>query len=134
MKTKDVLGMLLLALLAVAGLAACTDDDGDWPPMKWKTNVKMEKEHVISVPAEGATYQFTCKNYNFWLVTLKEDEEVIYTNDDTHQIHGEWVTVDVENKVMTVKVSPNSSKQRTAVIGVTAGDIFDSFTFNQGWQ
>lgn len=29
MKNKNILGMMLIAFLAVAGLTACSDDDGD---------------------------------------------------------------------------------------------------------
>lgn len=72
MKTKEFFGVLFIAFLTVAGLTACTDDDGDWERMKWKTEVKMENGHVISVPAEGGTYQFTCQNYSIWFSTLQE--------------------------------------------------------------
>ena len=128
--------VVTIAFFFMVGLTACSNEDGDWDPMDWKNDVKMEKKHSISVPMEGGTYQFSCKNYSFWFYALQEyGANVELEYDDVHHIHGEWVTADVENDVLTVTISPNDTgKQRAAVVGVTAGDVFDSFTFNQGCQ
>lgn len=134
---KKISGILLMALLIVAGLTACSDDDGDWNPMKWKTDVKMAKGHVVSVPVDGGTYQFTCKNYgSFWFSGIYEDgiyvEEGYY---DANLIIGKWSRMTADKRVLTVEISPNDSgKQRTVEGGVTVGDAFDDFTFNQAGQ
>lgn len=135
MKIREFFRMLFIAFLAVAGLTACSNEDGDWESMKWKTDVKMEKGHSISVPVKGGSYLFTCRNYGcIWFSDLQENGDYIVL-DDFYQIRGKWVTADVDNNVLTVTISPNDSgKQRTVLIGVSAGDIFDSFTFNQDFQ
>lgn len=137
MKTKDFLGMLFVVFVIVTGLAACSDDDGDWEPMKWKTEVKMGKEHSISVPVEGGTYRFTCTNYGrFWFSSIYEEGRYVEPGFyDVERIVGEWSWAEVKENVMTVIISPNDTgNQRSVEIGTTAGDIFDSFTFNQAGQ
>lgn len=137
MKTKDFIKMLLMAFLSVAGLTACTEEEETWEPMKWNTEVKMEKKHTISVPAEGGTYQFTCTNYSsFWLSNVCEDGEYVKPGFyDAERLVGKWSCTEVKENVMTVVISPNETgNQRSAVINITAGDIFDKFTFNQACQ
>lgn len=137
MKTNVLTKMLLMAFVAMAGLAACSDDDGDWDQMKWIADTAMGKDHTISVPMEGGTYQFTCANYpSFWFSGFRVDgKPVDYDYEDIWHLRGEWITADVENNVLTVTVLPNTAENsRTAKIGVTAGDIFDGFTFHQAGQ
>lgn len=139
MKTKDFLGILLLAFFSVAGLSACSDkygDCGDWEPMTWKTEVKMGKGS-ISVPAEGGTYEFTCTNYGkFWFSSVQEDGKYVEPGYyDAIRIVGKWSWAEVKENVMTVIISPNTTdNRRSVVIVTTAGDIFDYFTFNQAGQ
>lgn len=136
MKKNILLKLLPAFLLCLAGLMAC-DNDGDWDPMKWKTEVKMKKVdgyNTISVPAEGGTYRFKCTNYpNLWFCDLKEDEgDIISSTMDVHQIHGEWATVGIDGVELTVSVSPNDGqKPRTAIVVVNTGDIWCHFKFNQ---
>ena len=86
MKIREFFRMLFIAFLAVAGLTACSNEDGDWESMKWKTDVKMEKGHSISVPVKGGSYLFTCRNYGcIWFSDLQENGDYIIL-DDFYQI------------------------------------------------
>ena len=135
-------GMLLMSV----GLSGCDKKDepivGKWTPMKWETDVTMDG-HMVTVPQQGGTYQFTCTNYEgFWLAGLEEQtfdpdnkrEVTIYSYpDDTYRtIKGVWADATVQGNVMTVTVSANDTgKSRTAVVMPTGGDIFDHFRFSQ---
>lgn len=112
----------------------CESRDGDWEPMKWKTDAKMDKERVIHVPVDGGTYVFKCKNYNnFWLSNvLEDDKDVSIDNKEWRYAIGEWSNVAIEKSVMTVTVSPNDdNRSRLLKVTPTAGDIFTYFLFNQ---
>lgn len=136
-----------MVFFATVGLTACNDDeiiDGDWPPMEWKTDVKMDQWLTVTVPAEGGTYRFTCTNYrDFWLSDITEDGIIVwpgfyFTNGsewsdfDWHNVTREWNSVKVSGSVMTVVVASNETDTpRSLKVVVTAGDIFNTFSFNQ---
>lgn len=118
--------------------------DGDWAPMKWSHDkyetVKVDGVKYYSVPVEGGTYEFRCKNYGgFWLSDHWFDErgEVTHSYMDTTQVdpwnhyQNQWCTVDAEKATLRISFGPNHSTLRKAGIGVTAGDIFDRFQFCQ---
>lgn len=112
-------------------LSSCEQEDGDWEPMKWDTKVKSS----IAVPIEGGTYVFRCTNYHFFgLQVLNENGKYIRPeqDEDFTRLNGEWCTAEVADGVLTVTISPNTeAKKRTAAVGVSAGDVFDGFTFEQ---
>ena len=85
-------------------LFSCTDKDGDWDPMIWNN------KNNIEVPQAGKSYIFMNYNYeSFWVYAINGTENI-----------------------MTVTVFPNEGHQiRTISIGVSAGDIFDSFLLKQ---
>lgn len=139
---KNLFRSLILALILVAGLTACgvgMDPEGEWDPMEWKADVKLKKDHSISVSAEGGTFHFTCTNYSwFWLSWVSEDGQGVEFDYDDHDYDlcvGKWSRVEVKGNVMTVTISPNETgSQRSLKVGPTAGDIFDYFTFTQANQ
>lgn len=45
-----------LLILSILVFVSCESRDGDWEAMKWETDVKMDKEKVITVPENGGTY------------------------------------------------------------------------------
>ena len=47
-------------------VSSCSDEDGDWDPMKWKTEVKKSSDDYFHVPPQGGTYVFYCTNYSFF--------------------------------------------------------------------
>lgn len=141
---KNLFRSLILALILVAGLTACgvgMDPDGEWDPMEWKADVKLKKDHSISVSAEGGTFHFACTNYSsFWLSGVSEDGQGVefdyddYVYDYSYSV-GKWSRVEVEGNVMTVMISPNGTgNQRILKIKPTGGDICDYFTFTQANQ
>lgn len=138
MKKNYYLSVLLVAILAMAGLTACDDDEliGIWPPMEWESHVDLRQ----TIPASGGTYTFTCKNYGFWISHMEIDGVYYYPDsqiEDPRHFKGDWFSVDLDNdqKVMTVTFSHNDSgKQRELMIVVEAGDTFDSFCFRQAFM
>ncbi len=131
--------ILAMTLAMAFILGACSDDDGDWTPMKWKTSVVKEKDGKITVPTQGGNYVFICTNYNKpWMSSLKEiieGKETYYRphNDNSfYSIISPWLTAQWKDNILTVTVKPNETgKEREMKVEVTAGDIFDTFTFKQ---
>lgn len=131
---KSHLYLLSLLILPILVFVSCESRDGDWEAMKWETDVKMDKEKVITVPVNGGTYVFKCKNYSsFWLsAVLEDDKDISIDNQKWENAIGEWSSVKIEKNVMTVIVSPNDSNHnRILKVTPTAGDIFSYFSFNQ---
>ena len=70
----------------------------------------------------------------FWLQVLNENGKYIRPeqDEDFTRLNGEWCTAEVADGVLTVTISPNTeAKKRTATLGVSPGDVFDGFTFEQ---
>lgn len=130
MKSKFIYATLALLLL----LLSCESRDGDWDPMVWESNnvSNINKNKNIEVLQAGNTYAFTCKNYeSFWVYAIQENgkqiEEPHYNKYEDNNI-----SISIEKNKMNVTVFPNEGYQiRNISIGVTAGDIFDSFIFKQ---
>ena len=130
---------LMACLFAMFAFVSCSDDDGDWTPMKWKTDAKMDKSHRIDVPSDGGTYSFECTNYGGpWIEELDETVNrqcTVYYRDDnnvSHHFTGKYTEAKFEDNKFTVVIAPNNdSSERKTGVKVSTGDIFDSFTFNQ---
>jgi len=144
---------LLFFVIALFTLSACEDNflhekDGDWDEMKWeKTSYHTIREEgqkttYYRVPAEGATFIFKCKNYKgIWLSDCAFEQngkiwhsyETLDTGEqiDFHHYQNDWCEVTAEENTLTITFFANTSTSRKASIGVTAGDIFDTFMF---WQ
>ena len=145
MKAKTIFSTLIITALTVATFTSCDDEvngkevDGKWDPMKWKTEVNMGKEHQVQVPAKGGTYTFTCTNYFPWLADLEINGKFIHPeeiDDDVitnyHRINYDWFSAEASGQELTVTIAPNTaSETRSGRLCVTAGDIFDYFTFTQ---
>lgn len=137
-----------------------SSEDGDWAPMKWAdTNYQTSKhngQRTYVVPQQGGTLTFRCKNYQgFWLThiryydedgrTVEVTTEGISWGDNTweaypdsvradsyKQLSNEWCTTKAENGgILSVTFQPNPSETRYLTVGVTAGDIFYTFYFEQ---
>lgn len=141
MRTKQFI-LSILALGMAGLLAACSDEDGKWDSMKWKTGVKTVKDakgSYVSVPKEGGTYTFTSKNYpGFWFSDAMESQDgqiqSYYPDKGNTYYHmtTSWAQMDREGKDLIVRIQPNTGTSgRTLTVSVTAGDIFDSFRFVQ---
>lgn len=128
------------ALLATISFVSCNDDDGDWPPMKWKSDVRYSKNHVVEVPDSGGTYSITCKNYGFWIYSVTETSNLNHTtlyqaNADSgtvYQFYWSTARVDDPSQRLVVTVQPNPMGiERVLDVKVSAGDVFDRFYFRQ---
>ena len=139
MKKKAILVMLLALPLL---FASCSKDDGDWDPMKWKTEVKTSKDGYINVSPSGNTLTFWCVNYNsMWLNSITEtgaDGENHFTrNENTKKgniesMQSNWMTVESEGNRLTITVSPTASdSNRFMEIDVENGDAFYTFKIKQ---
>lgn len=139
---------LLLAIFALLTICSCGDiieRDGDWPSMKWeKTDYRVVKEGTVKyyyVPAEGGTYTFRCTNYHgFWLADMffevegKQWHSYEEVRDEPDYEHYSNELIDVTAKrdgELIVVFQPNTGSVRKVSVGVTAGDIFDTFHFVQ---
>lgn len=138
----------IIAAMCV-GLALSSCDiveprDGDWPAMKWRSDryetVKLNGKNYYSVPIEGGSYEFICKNYAPWLSVHRfiVDDVTTYSYQDTthmeerwHHYANDWCSVDAVKDTIRVRFAPNEGRARMAFIDVTAGDVFDVFQFIQ---
>ena len=131
---KSILLQFLLLIFSTT-FVACDSKDGDWEPMKWESNTSIKNNnHTIEVSKSGNTYIFTCKNYtSFWIYALNENGKELPINpEDGKMIKEEWYSIDIEKNILTVIILPNhNNSNRYLSIGLTAGDIFDSFSFKQ---
>ena len=72
------ISFLITALFLSIFAAACHSDEpvGAWEPMKWQhesITLKTKEKKTFTVPKEGRTFQFKCKNYNrFWFSDVTE--------------------------------------------------------------
>ncbi len=102
--------------------------DGDWDPMEW------EPKHTVyddayTIPANGDTVVFTCKNYTPWINSASINYE--NTNSDHKHIEGEWLSALFDDNKFTIVFTENTGAERNVEIIVTAGDVFDNFIFTQ---
>lgn len=128
----------LLLLTALSGAAtSCSDNDGDWTPMKWHTTVVQEKDGTVLIPAEGGTYVFACTNYSEpWMSDLRVEtngqEAIYHPKADFHSVSASGLEARWEGAVLTITVTPSSAlTSREFLLTVTAGDIFHTFRFSQ---
>lgn len=123
--------MLLFIILPSCGDAL----DGDWEEMKWSYNDDSaqynSKKQTFTVPAEGATFHISCRNYSsFWF-----SEPQSMDTQNFNKFKGDWLEASIEKNTMSVTVEPNQSPEpREYKLGVTAGDIFDAFTITQSGE
>jgi hypothetical protein len=133
---KKMSKTLLLLLVVLVGVAACGVDepDGLWAKMKWENVDKLEKVNgVFLIPEGGGTFTFECKNYHPWLSEVIINDEYQDTGWDRKGYKNDWLEVKVVDKkiIFTFDKISESMLTRRVEIVVTAGDIFDRFSFQQ---
>ena len=135
MKTGNLFKILLLIIFATTFVACESQEkNGDWESMKWETNVSNINKNKIEVPNEGGVYVIKCTNYkSFWINALSESGESLPISYEDEKIEREWYSIKIDDgNTMTVSILSNSSDDnRTLKIGIQAGDVFDSFLFEQ---
>lgn len=138
---------LALVVLALFSLVSCSDDDGDWAPMRWnKTDYEVINEdgsRYYTVPQAGQVYTFTCKNYKgIWIAGMDITEDGVSSHyppkAGLHAIDLDNIQVQIVDNVVTVSVAPRGLKWYESEnqpnyyhLYVTAGDIFYTFNFKQ---
>lgn len=149
MKKINITTIAATAMLLSATLSSCSTEDpvGKWDPMKWKTEVKTIKEDgqtFTEVPAEGGTYEYTCKNYSsMWLYNVVEEKKFndyynsqdtkVYENKDL-QKHFDCpaASVNINEAHLTVTIKPNTTgKRRFIETSVSVGDTGNTFKYRQ---
>jgi hypothetical protein len=138
MKKATILLIIFLATLASLASCSSNEPDGKWDKMKWKDLSGLSKENgVYIVPADGGTYAFECTNYSSpWLSGILDNGEYVYPHpgqEDVHSFTGDWFGVQCDHANVTITIQPldGSTSSRSLNVGVTAGDIFDTFNFLQ---
>ena len=124
---------LLLVLLAVVASCSKEEPDGKWDKMKWNDLSGLTKvDGVYIVPAQGGTYTFECKNYTPWIDHCDYGYYDMAVHTSTH-VYGEWFEVTIDGKKVIVTFQPleDEAETRQLTVTVTAGDIFDTFRFEQ---
>ena len=135
MKKATILLINFLATLASLASCSSNEPDGKWDKMKWKDLSGLAKENgAYIVPADGGAYAFECTNYSSpWLSSILDNGEYVYPSPDFHSFTSDWFSVLCDHATVTVNIQPldGSTASRSLSVGVTAGDIFDSFDFVQ---
>ena len=144
------ISFLITALFLSIFAAACHSDEpvGAWEPMKWQhesITLKTEEKKTFTVPKEGRTFQFKCKNYNvLWFsdvtekinnTTVRYDISSVNANlpkNDNKHIYGNFSASSIKDNILTVTINPNNSGVKRYIdVAVTAGDVFDNIYFEQ---
>lgn len=154
---KKLLFLLPSLIVFMLAICACGHDDeplGLWDPMEWTEpeGLTKLKEHVYLVPETGGTYTLTCRNYSEpWMSHAEFGDSIIgpdyryspgetvqpddYNPDDIdwHRLASSWFDAhfDKADLIITVAPLPDTINERVFELVVTAGDIFDHFTFKQ---
>ena len=128
---------IIIVMLAIIVLGACSKEDGDWDPMVWKAEMAVQKTNgIYEVPAAGAEFTFSCKNYSApWIDYAVSDVKTYYPDletGDPHTISDDWFKAEISGNKLTVKFEVNeTAEERLLQLIVTAGDIFYTFKFRQ---
>lgn len=133
---KERAKTLLLLLVLLVGVTACGSDepDGKWAKMKWENVVNLQKVNgVFVIPEGGGSFTFECKNYNPWLADVIINGVHQDMGENWKEYKNDWLEVKAVDKkiIFTFDKIGESMTTRRVEIVVTAGDIFDYFSFQQ---
>lgn len=139
MATMNQLSKLyILLIVTLIGLTSCNIDepDGKWDKMKWKNIDNLSKvNNIYVIPKEGGTFTFECKNYTPWLadVIVNGEHQDLLTNENRKAYKNDWFEVKITDKnvVFTFDEIEEPMTTRRVEVVATAGDIFDTFHFQQ---
>ena len=140
MKCLSKISILLIAVLL--GFSSCSDEpDGKWAKMKWNNVDNLVKvNNIYVIPEEGGTFTFECKNYTPWLSRVYvNNEPKPIVREDLHEmwkkcIIDDWFEIEIVDKKMIIffdRIDDYYLTERKVTVEVTAGDIFDTFIFQQ---
>lgn len=137
MKFLSQFSILMIAVLL--GFSSCGDEpDGKWSKMKWNNVDNLTKtNNIYVIPEEGGSFTFECKNYTPWIadVVINTERQDILSQDDWKwkEYRNDWFEVKITDKkvIFSFDEIKEPMTGRTAEVVVTAGDIFDTFIFQQ---
>lgn len=137
MKFLSKFSFLLIAVLL--GFASCGDEpDGKWAKMKWNNVDNLSKtNNIYVIPEEGGSFTFECKNYTPWIaeVVINTEHQDISSQEDWNwkEYRNDWFEVKITDKkvIFSFDEIKEPMTGRTAEVVMTAGDIFDTFIFQQ---
>lgn len=137
MKFLSKFSFLLIAVLL--GFASCGDEpDGKWAKMKWNNVDNLSKtNNIYVIPEEGGSFTFECKNYTPWIaeVVINTELQDISSQEDWNwkEYRNDWFEVKITDKkvIFSFDEIKEPMTGRTAEVVMTAGDIFDTFIFQQ---
>lgn len=137
MKFLSKFSFLLIAVLL--GFSSCGDEpDGKWAKMKWNNVDNLSKtNNIYVIPEEGGSFTFECKNYTPWIaeVVINTELQDISSQEDWNwkEYRNDWFEVKITDKkvIFSFDEIKEPMTGRTAEVVMTAGDIFDTFIFQQ---
>lgn len=137
MKFLSKFSFLLIAVLL--GFASCGDEPhGKWAKMKWNNVDNLSKtNNIYVIPEEGGSFTFECKNYTPWIaeVVINTELQDISSQEDWNwkEYRNDWFEVKITDKkvIFSFDEIKEPMTGRTAEVVMTAGDIFDTFIFQQ---
>ena len=129
----------ILMITVLLGFSSCGDEpDGKWSKMKWNNVDNLTKtNNIYVIPEEGGSFTFECKNYTPWIadVVINTERQDILSQDDWKwkEYRNDWFEVKITDKkvIFSFDEIKEPMTGRTAEVVVTAGDIFDTFIFQQ---
>jgi hypothetical protein len=127
-RTMKLVNLLFAAVCCLPWISCSEALDGDWPPMKWKTDIPHFDKNHISVTAEGDSLAFRCTNYgdSFWANCFIIQGQYIEVDSLS------WARLHKEGDLLSVIVAANpGTSERAFYLQLEAGDAFDVFYFVQ---
>lgn len=134
---KQLSKICIFLIIMLIGAASCGDEpDGKWDKMKWNNVDNLTKvNNIYMIPKEGGAFTFECKNYTPWLsdVIINSERQDIITQENWKGYKKDWFEVKIVDKkvIYSFDALEEPMTGRTVEVVVTAGDIFDTFVFQQ---
>lgn len=133
----------IFALSFVLAFISCSENetneeplrDGEWSSMEWKQiqGCSETDDQYLVVPSSGATYKFTCLNYDVWLNYVNIDGvSYYYDKDNPFYLSGDSFEIEASDNELTVTIKENTTgSERIIYVGVWCMDVYDYFAFRQ---
>ena len=144
---QSLICMCTCAFLLISCDKEESDSLGNWTPVKWdETEYELIKEDgndYFSVPCDGGSFQFHCKNYD--MITFlagevkREGETSLHLSFDEEKSIGKYFIIAendicdvvVEGSDVSVSIKPNDDITRLVDIEIGYGDVRSFLRFRQ---
>ncbi len=126
--------LTFLLLLSVITIMSCEDQ----PVGKWDDNIKLSNDE-LTFSAGAGSETITTEGDLWWLISIRTDVddyenfEGTDTTDDSFEISRDDITFErIEKTTIKIDLAENNTgAERTFVIGLQAGNYFDSIVITQ---